>query len=70
MPVTFGKSSLYELAVKDSLVPFRPGEPGTRPFWNVHSKCFTFAPAFDFKELPGATGGRSPHLGPATLSRG
>jgi len=49
---------MHELAVADSLVPVRPGEPGTRPFWNVHSKCFTFAPAFDLKEVPGAGGCR------------
>ena len=45
---------LERLAVADSLVPVRPGEPGTRPFWNAHSKCFTAAPAFNFKPVPGA----------------
>lgn len=47
--MTFDKSAMHELAVADSLVPVRPGEPGTRPFWNAHSKCLTFAPAFNFE---------------------
>ena len=58
LPLTFDKAAMHELAVADSLVPVRPGAPGRRPFWNAHSKCFTFAPAFDFKEVPVAAGYR------------
>ena len=35
--------------------PIRVGVPGTRPFWNGHAKAFIHPPAFDFKEVEGAT---------------
>ncbi len=38
--------------------PVRPGIPGQRPFWNIYSRRFMFAPAFDFKPLPKAAGYR------------
>ena len=44
----FGK-----IALKESLQPILPGIPGERAFWNINSKRFIFAPAFQFKEIPG-----------------
>jgi hypothetical protein len=46
---TFGK-----VALQESAVPIRPGVPGETPFWNIAAKRFIYAPAFDFKILPGA----------------
>ena len=41
------------MAMKESLQPIHPGIPGERPFWNINSKRFIFAPAFPFKEISG-----------------
>jgi maltose/maltodextrin transport system substrate-binding protein len=46
---TFGK-----IALQESTVPIRPGEPGKAPFWNIAAKRFIYAPAFDFKIVPNA----------------
>ena len=35
--------------------PIRAGVPGVRPFWNAHAKAFIHSPAFEFKEVEGAT---------------
>jgi len=41
---------------EDTSQPVRPGIPGERPFWNAYSAWgFMYAPAFDFKEVVGAT---------------
>src|SRR3954471_3231124 len=34
--------------------PPRPGEPGIRPFWNIHAERFIYAPAFDLPKVDGA----------------
>jgi len=44
----FGK-----IAMEESLQPIHPGIPGERPFWNINSKRFIFAPTFEFKEIAG-----------------
>lgn len=44
---------LAEIARNESLAPVHPGIPGQQPFWNINSKRFIYAPAFDFEELPG-----------------
>lgn len=42
--------------IEASALPVRPGIPGEQPFWNLYStKGFMFAPAFDLKEIAGAT---------------
>ena len=41
-------------AIQETAVPVRPGVPGTQPFWNGQAVQFMYAPAFDFKEIPGA----------------
>jgi len=41
-------------AIQETAVPIRPGVPGEAPFWNRMAVQFQFAPAFDFKEVPGA----------------
>jgi len=41
-------------AVQETAVPVRPGVPGEQPFWNGQAVQFLYAPAFDFKEIPGA----------------
>lgn len=39
----------------DTSRPVRPGEPGVRPFWNVHALRFIYAPAFDLPKTDGAS---------------
>jgi maltose/maltodextrin transport system substrate-binding protein len=46
-------------AIQETAVPVRPGSPGEAPFWNRMAVQFQFAPAFDFKEVPGAKSYRS-----------
>lgn len=41
-------------ALQETATPVRPGVPGERPFWNGQAVQFLYAPAFDFKEIPGA----------------
>lgn len=41
-------------AARETATPVRPGVPGVRPFWNEQAVQFLYAPAFDFKEVPGA----------------
>jgi maltose/maltodextrin transport system substrate-binding protein len=46
--------SLHDQAVAESLTPVRPGVPARSPFWNANAKQFVYAPAFEFKTVPGA----------------
>jgi hypothetical protein len=48
-------SALRARAIQETTIPVRPGNPGREPFWNARSVQFQYAPAFDFKEVPGAT---------------
>ena len=43
----------FKISLEESLNPIHPGIPGKQPFWNRNSKRFIYAPAFDFKEIPG-----------------
>ncbi len=47
--------SFGEIALKESTVPIRPGEPGKVSFWNKHARQFIYAPAFDYKAVNNAT---------------
>jgi hypothetical protein len=47
--MTFGDAEIQACAV-----PIRPGEPGKAPFWNLYSRRFIFAPAFNFPRVPDA----------------
>lgn len=47
--------SFGEIALDESAIPVRPGEPGKTPFWNKAAKRFIYAPAFDFKQIDGAS---------------
>ncbi len=47
--------SFGEIALKESVVPIHPGEPGKTPFWNMHAHQFIYAPAFDYKMVDKAT---------------
>lgn len=47
--------ALNRQARQDYLVPVRPGYEGVNPFWNEFAVKFIYAPAFDFKEVDGAT---------------
>ncbi len=47
--------SFYDFSVEESVKPVRPGIPGQQPFWNVYSKRFIYAPAFDISETEGVT---------------
>lgn len=42
-------------ALQETAAPVRPGLPGEQPFWNEKAVQFLYAPAFDFKEIAGAT---------------
>ena len=46
--------TLRAQAIRETAVPVRPGVPGVQPFWNGQAVQFLYAPAFDFKEIPGA----------------
>ena len=52
----FDYESLNARALEESLVPVHPGSRGEVPFWNKYSFKFTYAPAFDFDDVEGATG--------------
>ena len=47
-------SKLNSKAADEYLKPIRPGYEGRNPYWNIYAKKFTYAPAFDFKEVEGA----------------
>ncbi|MBI5801283.1 MAG: hypothetical protein HZA92_11265 [Verrucomicrobia bacterium] len=47
-------ASLRARAIDETTMPVRPGIPGGQPFWNGKAVQFLYAPAFDFKEVPGA----------------
>ena len=53
-----GQQALREQARKEYLQPLRPGRTAARgkvrPFWNVYSHRFLYAPAFPFEEVEGA----------------
>lgn len=42
-------------ALAESAKPIRPGVPGKAPFWNQYAHQFIYAPAFDYKVVPGAS---------------
>ena len=46
---------LNEQAIAEYNIPIRPGYEGRNPYWNKFAKKFMYAPAFDFKEVEGAT---------------
>lgn len=48
------KTTLKKEAVVESLRPVHPGIPGEVPFWNSYAQRFIYAPAFDYKAIPGA----------------
>lgn len=48
------KKTFGEIALQESLIPVRPGEPGKVPFWNEKAVRFIYAPAFDFKTIQNA----------------
>ncbi|MFA6543118.1 MAG: hypothetical protein WCS99_01750 [Limisphaerales bacterium] len=47
-------AALRAQALHETATPVRPGVPGQQPFWNGRAVQFQYAPAFDFKEVPGA----------------
>ena len=47
-------SELNAKAADEYLEPIRPGYEGRNPYWNIFAKKFTYAPAFDFKDVEGA----------------
>lgn len=50
----FNYDKLNKQARTEYLKPVRPGNEGENGFWNINARKFIFAPAFDFKEEPGA----------------
>ncbi len=53
-PLLLKRVELSKQAKQEANVPVRPGEPGGQPFWNVASRKFMYAPAFDFPAVDGA----------------
>lgn len=45
----------FKQAIKETNSPLRPGEPGTKPFWNRFAKRFVYAPAYNLPTIPGAS---------------
>ncbi len=52
--LTNQKISIKEEAILESMQPVHPGIPGEVPFWNLYAQRFIYAPAFNFKSIPGA----------------
>ncbi|MDF3076457.1 MAG: hypothetical protein K0S09_346 [Sphingobacteriaceae bacterium] len=52
---TSPKKSFGEIAKEESITPIRPGVPGKTPFWNANAHQFIYAPAFEYKIVPGAS---------------
>jgi len=52
--VVLKRVELSRQAREEAKAPVRPGEPGRQPFWNVASRKFMYAPAFDFAAVGGA----------------
>lgn len=48
------KADFGEIALKESLKPIHPGEPGKTPFWNERAFRFIYAPAFNFQKIANA----------------
>ena len=48
-------SSLTAQAEAEYVIPLRPGGVDGSPFWNIHATRFTYAPAFGFNEIQGAS---------------
>lgn len=44
----------HEEAIKESMIPVRPGKPGKSPFWNAYARRFINVPSFDFNSVKGA----------------
>ncbi len=44
----------HYLAVEQSMLSVRPGEPGISPFWNGHARRFINVPSFDFAAVDNA----------------
>ena len=44
----------HHLAVEESMLPVRPGEPGISPFWNGHARRFINVPSFEFTAVNNA----------------
>ena len=50
----YSKASLNQPDLNEYLVPIKPGVPKKQAFWNIYSKQFMYAPAFDFKVVDNA----------------
>lgn len=65
-------ASVIRTVIEETAQPVRPGIPGKHPFWNAYTtKGFMCAPAFDFKEVAGASSYRftvTPKAGAPVLS--
>jgi hypothetical protein len=44
-----------QITLEESLIPIKPGNPGSQPFWNKFAQRFIYAPAFEMKEVNGAS---------------
>lgn len=53
-PMVATDPKLRAQALQETAIPVRPGVPDQQPFWNAMAVQFQYAPAFNFKEVPGA----------------
>ncbi len=44
-------NGFHQMAVEESMLPIRPGEPGVSPFWNGYAKRFINVPSFPFSTV-------------------
>lgn len=51
--VILRRGELSKQAQQEANAPVHPGAPGQQPFWNVASRKFMYAPAFDFTAVEG-----------------
>ena len=53
-PTSVNYSRINKQAVREYLQPIRPGYEHHDTYWNTYAFKFIYAPAFDFKKIPGA----------------
>ncbi len=47
-------AEIKKLAIQDSMVPIRPGNPPGTSFWNVNAQRFIYVPSFNFNKIENA----------------
>ena len=42
------QNAIADIAIRETLIPIRPGGVNNRPFWNTYAKQFMYVPSFEF----------------------